>query len=234
MKTPLQFLFLLGISFLSTPLFSQTVEKTSEPVQEKSAADSQPAQPLIASNPTVASNPMVATSGPDNFIPARTQVKFFLETAISTKTAVPGEKFQLAVAEDILINKKVLIAKGTPATGEVIHAQKAKGFGKAGELLVTIRYIDLNGQKIKMRSFQPFQGNNKSGEVMMMSMIPVAGLFSGFVQGGEIEMPAQTLVLALTATDNSIIAVANPAAVTIDNTETHPEDVNKITNGDSK
>ncbi len=229
MKTPLLCLFFLGISFLSAPSFSQTVdEKKTEAPQEKTTGDSQPDQTPIANNS------VAATVGPDNFIPARTPVKFFLQTSISTKTAVPGEKFQLAVAEDVLVNNKILIAKGTPATGEVIHAQKAKGFGKAGELLVTIRFIDLNGQKIKMRSFQPYQGSNKSGEVMVMSMIPVAGLFSGFIQGGEIVMPAQTLVMALTAADNTITAVENPAALNTSNTETHPDDANTITTGDSK
>lgn len=229
MKIPLQFVFLVGIALFSAKSFSQNTDikddgapKVDTSVQMQ-AATSVPEAPIA-----------LAASVPDNFIPARTAVKFFLSTMVSTKTAVPGEQFQLTVAEDLQINNKTLIVKGTPATGEVIHAQKARGFGKAGELLVTIRFIDNNGQKIKMRSFQPYQGNNKSGEVMAMSMVPVVGLFSGFMQGGDIEMPAQTLVTALIATDTTIVPVNAPASITANHPETPQDDVNKITNGESK
>lgn len=137
-------------------------------------------------------------------IPLKTPVRFTLDTEISSKTAMPGNLFQLKVSEDLVINGVVAIPGGTPATGEVIHAQKASGFGKPGELLVAIRYIDLPGQQIKMRSFQPLQGKSNSNAVMATSFVPYVGLFAGFIQGGQIVMPVNTLVQALVASETTI------------------------------
>ncbi len=229
MKIILQSGFFFAFIFFSTQSFSQsTEEKAADTPLEKLAVDSQ------ANHPAIVSDAVATTVVPDNFIPARTPVKFFLDTLVSTKTAVPGQQFQLTVAEDVLINNKILIVKGTPATGEVIHAQKAKGFGKAGELLVTIRYIDLNGQRIKMRSFQPYQGSSKATTALVVSQIPYVGLFAGFVQGGNIEMPPQTLVQALVATDTAISVTSNPVPVISGNSATNPENAIQITNGESK
>jgi hypothetical protein len=166
-------------------------------------------------------------------LPARTPVKFALSGPVSSKTAVAGEQFKLVVVADIAQNGVVLIPKGTQAVGEVIHASKAGGLGKAGELLVTVRYIDLNGQKIKMRSFQPFQGNNQSSSVAAMSSVPYLGLFAGFIQGGNIEMPAQTLVQALIATETVINPAKQSVPVVIESTENKSLTTNNET-GESK
>jgi hypothetical protein len=143
-------------------------------------------------------------------LPARTPIRLTLTNPVGSKTAIPGEQFPLTVSEDIKIEGTIVIPQGTPAIGEVIHAQKAKGFGKAGELLLTIRYIDLNGMKIKMRAFQPLQGNNKSSTAMAVSSIPYVGVFAGFVQGDDIQMPALTQVQALTALENIMTHDENP------------------------
>jgi hypothetical protein len=163
-------------------------------------------------------------------LPARTSVRLTLINPVGSKTAISGEQFPLTVSEDIKVEGVVVIPQGTPAIGEVIHAQKAKGFGKAGELLVTVRHIDLNNTKIKMRSFQPLQGNNNTSTAMAVSSIPYVGVFAGFVQGDDIQMPAQTQVLAQTALEiifpGNDQATENKASAIISNTNT--------TTGDSK
>jgi len=213
----------------------EAFSKMSDPaeVSTASSADTDPAS-SITSPPATTDTALPAESS-TIAIPARTPVIFTLDTAVSSKTALPGTQFQLKVAEDLKINGRVLIPHGTPATGEVIHAQKASGFGKAGELLVTIRYIDLNGNRIKMRSFRPYQGSNKSGTVMAVSQIPYIGLFAGFIQGGEIIMPEKTLVEAQLALETSLSPIAlspteNKEAEKIPS----PETTEVQTNGDSK
>jgi hypothetical protein len=168
----------------------------------------------------------IATSTLKVSLPARTPIRMTLLKPVSSKTSLPGEQFSLSVSEDIKINNTVVIPKGTAAIGEVIHAQKAKGFGKAGELLVTVRHIELNGIKIKMRSFQPLQGNDKTNTTLAVSQIPVAGLFAGFIQGGDIEIPSQTQVQAQTSSEITIN----------DGEKTTIQDINSNINstGDSK
>jgi len=171
------------------------------------------------------------TANADCLIPARTPVLFTLDSAVSSKTSVPGNQFQLKVAEDIKVCGRIVIPQGTPATGEVIHAQKAAGLGKQGELILTIRYIDLNGQKIKMRSFQPLQGKSNSNAVLATSFVPVVGLFAGFIHGGQIEIPENTIVQALIAAD-SIVSLPHAADAT-ESTEL-PQHPATPTTGDSQ
>ncbi len=213
---------------------TEALAKVDDPANVSKSTSSETA-PTSSITTTANTDSALPTGSSSILIPARTPVIFTLDSAVSSKTALPGTQFLLKVAQDLKINGQVLIPQGTPATGEVIHAQKASGFGKAGELLVTIRYIDLNGNRIKMRSFRPYQGSNKSGTVMVVSQIPYIGLFAGFIQGGEIIMPENTLVEAQLALETSL----SPIAVSpTENKEAEkiptPQTTEVQTNGDSK
>jgi len=212
----------------------EALAEVDDPADVTQSASSETA-PTSSITTTVNSDLALPTGSSSILIPARTPVIFTLDSAVSSKTALPGTQFLLKVAQDLKINGQVLIPQGTPATGEVIHAQKASGFGKAGELLVTIRYIDLNGNRIKMRSFRPYQGSNKSGTVMAVSQIPYIGLFAGFIQGGEIVMPENTLVEAQLALETSLSAIAvSPTENKEAEKMPTPQTTEVQTNGDSK
>lgn len=170
----------------------------------------------------------LTASSNQRLIAAKTSVLFTLDSSVGSKTSLPGDFFRLKVAEALKVNDQILIPAGTPATGEVIHAQKAGSFGKAGELIVTIRYIELNGQKIKMRSFKPLVGKDKTRAVFAATL--AIGVFSGFIRGGEIEIPADTFVQALIAADS---IVAAPLAPALHNNE-QPITSEMPTTGDSK
>ena len=148
-------------------------------------------------------------------IPARTTVVLELLQPISTRTAKPGDRFELRVLEALLIAGHVVIPAGSPALGEVIHAQKGGVFGKPGELLLTVRHVAVGGQKIPMRLFQPARGKDHTGVAMAATVtaavtVPVAGLFAAFITGGQIELPAGTPVNAMVARD-TLLAIPPPA-----------------------
>jgi hypothetical protein len=176
------------------------------------------AQEVSTSNPTTSLNEV----SPSITIPAGTKVYFKLDQVVTSKTAKPSDTFTLTVSSDVSSGSSIVIPVGTKASGEVIHAQKARGLGKAGELLVTIRSIDLNGQPIKMRAFQPFQGKNNSTTALAMSQ--VIGPFAGFIKGGEIEMPEGTLVQANVAVDTVIAPTTStaPASIVTDDKTQNP------------
>ncbi|HNV84997.1 MAG TPA: hypothetical protein PLF92_12720 [Arenimonas sp.] len=161
-------------------------------------------------------------------IPAKTPVKFIMASGVSSKTAKPGDQFQLKVAEGLKINGMLTIPSGTPATGEVIHAQKSSIFGKAGELLLTIRYIDLQEQKIKMRSFQPYQGHDISRATASSALI--IGPLAAFIHGGEIEIPENTMVQALVSADSTV----RLGKITAETNNNPLQITRPSTNGDSK
>jgi len=151
-------------------------------------------------------------------IPARTIVSLELLQPVSTRSAKAGDRFDLRVMQAVTISGQIAIPAGSPALGEVIHAQKGGVFGKAGELLLTIRHIDLNGQQIPMRLFKPAQGKDRGNAAMATTItaavtIPVAGMFAAFIKGGEIELPSGMTISAIVARDTALSA-PTPASTT--------------------
>lgn len=197
------FVMALTLGFMPA-LFAQTPAASGQSVVPE-------VQNAIAPAPAIppAKNAVVSTA----IIPLKTPILFALDTAISSRTAVAGSQFQLKVVDDLVINDVIVIPAGTPATGEIIHAQKSSVFGKAGELLLTIRYIDLHGQKIKMRTFQPYQGKDITNAALGASL--AIGMFAAFIRGGEVVMPEKTVVQALVAAETSVDLTANTAMSSI-------------------
>lgn len=210
----------LALGFMSQT-FAQTTTTAPE-LQAVPAVEKSIEPPARLNTATNVSPPMIV-------IPAKMPIQFTLDTAISSKTVQPGGLFQLKVADDLVINDVVVIPAGTPAFGEVIHAQKSGGFGKAGELLLAIRYIDLNGQQIKMRTFKPLQGKDDTRTASNLALVPVVGLFVPFIRGGEIELPANTLIQALVSSDTTVIKKDS----VVSETQTLPQTTATPTTGDS-
>jgi hypothetical protein len=138
-------------------------------------------------------------------LPIKTPVLLEFSNEVSSKNALNGAEVNFILAEDIVVDDVILVAKGAPAVGEVIHAQKSGFGGRGGELIIAARYIRLGEQRIALRSLKPlagpYAGKNHSAAALAVSMVPYAGLVSLFITGGEIVIPAGTQALALTAAE---------------------------------
>ena len=145
-------------------------------------------------------------------LPLKSPVLLEFTAEVSSKTAQKGSPVEFLLAEEVLINGLRLIPKGTPAIGEVIHAQKSGFGGRGGELIIAARYIQLGEQRISLRSLKPlagpYAGKNHSDAALAVSLVPYAGLISLFITGGEIVIPAGTRALALTAIETQIVVPA--------------------------
>lgn len=174
-----------------TALLLSTLLHAQEALQEAPPADMQVALPVSALT-----------------IPAKTPVLLEFVSGISSKTALKGGEVQFVLAEDFLIDDRLLIAKGTPAVGEIIHAQKSGFGGRGGELIIAARYIQNGEQRVSLRSLKPlagpYAGKNHSDAALAVSMVPYAGLVSLFITGGEIVIPAGTKASALTAIETQV------------------------------
>lgn len=152
-------------------------------------------------------------------IPAKTPLLLEFSAEVSSKISVIGAPIQFILAEDLILNEQVIIPKGTPAMGEVIHAQKSGFGGKGGELILAARYLLFNDQQIKLRSLKPisgtYVGKNNTGASFAVgaaaAAVPILGMLAPFITGGEIVIPLGTRATALTAVDTTIdVAVAGP------------------------
>jgi hypothetical protein len=154
------------------------------------------AAPVTVPTAPPAADPAIA-------IPAGTRLVLELVAPVSSKTATPGEPIAFRLRQPLLLGDRVLMPAGATAGGLVIHAQKAGAYGKAGELLLAVRYVEANGVRIALRALEPIRGTDRSRTVTAvsagLSVVPYAGLLVGFVHGGQINVPAGTPFVAKVA-----------------------------------
>lgn len=180
------------------------------------AAASMPATtaPMSSSNATAPSTAQATApmpvSGRGSFIAANTPLILETLAPLSSATLQRGEKFGLRLAEPLLIDGAMLLPAGTLGVGEVIHAERSRSGGKAGELLLAARYLEHDGRRIDLRGFRlGASGVDKSGKALGLAF--AVGAFAMFVRGGEIEIPAHTQAQARTSIDVDLSLAQTPA-----------------------
>ncbi|MEK6638048.1 MAG: hypothetical protein AABY88_08200 [Pseudomonadota bacterium] len=107
--------------------------------------------------------------------------------------------------EPISINGQVIVPAGVTGSGDVVHAAKSRFGGKPGELIIAVRYLEHQGQRIPLRSlkFGTGSGKDNGGTAQAIGIAggAVGGLVSMFITGGEVNVPAGTIAQAKTSTD---------------------------------
>ena len=106
-----------------------------------------------------------------------------------------GDKFRLRLAEPVLAEGKPVLAAGVEGMGEIVHAEKSRSGGKAGELLIAARYLETSGTKVPLRGLK-LGGRGKDNTNAAMATSFAVGPFALFVRGREIVIPAGTLAQA--------------------------------------
>jgi hypothetical protein len=137
-------------------------------------------------------------------IPAGTEVTIEAAETIGSKTAHKGQSFAIRLAEPIIIDGRAVVPAGIPGGAEVVHAAKARGAGRPGELILAARYLDWNGTRIPLRSFHASQtGQDRTKDVDIVSILFIgAGGF--FIKGGNIEVPAGTRAISKLAEETRV------------------------------
>jgi hypothetical protein len=168
------------------------------------------ADPAIVATDAVPAVEPVKTLGVDEaastntaLLPALSIVEIEIAEPLNSKTSKIGQFFSIKLSAPIILDGKELIPAGAMGKGEVIHAAKARAMGKAGELTLAARYIEHNGQRIALRSFQfgvSNTGKNNTKEALALGTVAVPLVL--FVSGGNVDVPAGTAANAKTATDN--------------------------------
>lgn len=93
-----------------------------------------------------------------------------------------------------MVDGQQLIPAGVTGMGEVVHAKKT-GVGVGGELVLAARYLDFNGQQIKLRSMQ-VGGQGKDNQALTFAVGATVGLPALFIRGKHIVVPEGSLATA--------------------------------------
>jgi hypothetical protein len=152
-------------------------------------------------------------------IPALTPVKVEVLATLGSKTSKTGDTFPIRLAEPIVIDGMDAIPAGTTGMGEVVHAKKSGGSGAAGELVLAARYLDVGGERLRLRSMH-LSPNGRSNidtvqalNVASAAAMPALSLIGFFITGGQATVPKGTIADAKTA---AAFTLASPVTVIAD------------------
>ena len=163
------------------------------------AQSSSPPTPSGQSQPTNA-----RANGPSKgfVLEDGTAVTLRLGRSLSSADAQAGDRVDFEVAEEVSVNRIVVIPKDSPASGTVITAHKKRRMGRAGKLDVTINSVQLvDGEKATLRAVKESQGGSHTG-IMAGGMVatslivwPAAPVFL-LMHGKDVTIPKGTEVTA--------------------------------------
>ncbi len=168
------------------------------------AQSSSPPPPSSQSQPTNA-QPNVPSKG--FVLEDGTAVTLRLGRSLSSADAQAGDRVDFEVAEEISVDRIVVIPKDSPASGTVIEAHKKTRMGRAGKLDVTIDSVQLaDGEKATLRAVKESQGGSHAG-IMAGGMVatslivwPAAPVFL-LMHGKDVTFPKGTEVTAYISGD---------------------------------
>jgi hypothetical protein len=98
-----------------------------------------------------------------------------------------GQKVQLEVAQDVLLNGRVVIPARSPVEGVLTEIRNKGMWGKSGAIHLHINSVNINGTSIRLKGDMDTRGETgTAGVVGAIVALPVAGFF---VTGTSAEMP---------------------------------------------
>jgi hypothetical protein len=105
-------------------------------------------------------------------VPDGTEFTVVTTEEITSKTATEGDLLTFKVANDVLINGHVVIAKDALVKGEVASAKKSGFFGRGGNLGIRIESTTtVDNQKTKLRSAKGKAGDDKTGTTVALVVL---------------------------------------------------------------
>ena len=162
--------------------------------------------PAVAQDPApaAAAAEAVMTKAPCCAIPALTVVELEFIDAASSRTSASGDVVKIRLAEPLTIDGRVVVPAGTAGAAEVIQASKARMMGKAGELTLAARYLEVEGVKIPLKRFQFGRSSGRSNTTETMIATALIGLPGLLISGGNIDVAAGARANAVVARETFI------------------------------
>jgi hypothetical protein len=119
---------------------------------------------------------------------------------LNSRTADVGDKIVFTLAEDVMADGKIIIPKGTTATGAVTEADKARIVGVPGEIVFEAQALTFAGNTIKLRGTAAREGQDRYGTAIALMLVPPIPLGAA-KHGDQAEIKAGTPFIAYVDAD---------------------------------
>ncbi len=171
---------------------------------------------LLASVPALAQGsaaPLVIggpqAPAPANVLQRGTEVRMATRVELHSQRSRVGERFELEVTDDVLLNGQVIVPVGSIATGEVTRVQHRGMWGRRGILETRLISVRVGDRQIRLTGAAGDRGRaGTAGVVASVLLIPVVGFF---VTGTSAVIPPRTPTVAYTEEDLPVV-FAGPVA----------------------
>ena len=144
-------------------------------------------------------------------VPDGTEFTVATTEEITSKTATEGDPLNFKVAEDVLINGQVVIAKDSLVKGTVAAAKKSGFFGRGGNLGIRIESaMTVDNQKLKLRSSKGKEGGDKTGTTV--ALVVLFGPLGFLKKGKQAIIKPGTQIKAFTDEEKKVKVTPKTAA----------------------
>ena len=123
-------------------------------------------------------------------IQAGTVVDLEIAEALSSAKQKRGDKFAIRLRRSIDANGIELVPAGTEGVGEIVHAERARGGGKPGELLIAARYLEHGGSQLRLRALK-FGASGVDHSNLALGASLALGPLALFIHGAEHRNPCR-------------------------------------------
>ena len=105
-------------------------------------------------------------------IPDGTEFAVVTIDEITSKTAAEGDPLTFKVAQDVVIDGQVVIAKDSLVKGVIATAKKAGMMGRGGSLGIRVESVTtVDNQRLKLRSTKGKEGDDKTGTTVALVVL---------------------------------------------------------------
>lgn len=144
---------------------------------------------------------------PTTLIPDGTELAVITIDEISSKDATEGDPVNFRVAEDVVIDGRVVIAKGTLAKGTVTSAVRSGRMGKGGKLGIRLESTNtVDRQRVKLRAAKGKKGGDNTASVIALTMF--VSVFFLLKKGDDAKIKAGTRIQVFTDEEKVVGATA--------------------------
>jgi hypothetical protein len=143
----------------------------------------------VVVSPQPASPALVQVQQVGNVLRAGSPIPVALSEALTTKGKhlKVGQRVQLEVAQDVLLNGRVVVPARSPVEGVLTEVRNKGMWGKSGGIHLQMKSVSINGSSIRLKGDMDSRGDTgTAGVVGAIVAFPIAGFF---VTGTSAEMP---------------------------------------------
>lgn len=136
-----------------------------------------------------------------------TEVDLTLDDALSSASAVEGDKFSITTADPIKLANGMVIPAGYHGRGEVSAVERRGMMGKAGQLSVRLDYFMIGETKVHLRANKSQDGKSTQTTTIVLSLL-ISPLFL-LMHGKDATIPKGQAIVGYVDND---VALPSPFA----------------------